>query len=235
MTLPLLLLACSLPSGGPSWDPIDVAAIEAELAAPTAGLDSTLDWLVDNAESLAATVAAGQSARDAVVAVAAPPGTVEVERDTGELSGTAVFVKVACPGPGSGPDADFAYGHVELESPLLAFDQLADLAVRGDLLLTARACQRGARTFDGVAVGWYGVNRGWLALDGPLDVTDDQGVLSVTLRAILDDPWSFVVPILDDQTVSLDVDPASPNQGVLRYDGGSLTCTLSSPVQCIPG
>ena len=126
-----------------------------------------------------------------------------VERTTGELSGTEVFVRVACSGPGEGPDPGFTYGVVELESPLLSFDDIEDVGVRGDLLLTAQGCEDGLRRYDGVASGWYDAPSELLVLDGVMDTDTDGDTLTLPVMAVMAATWSFVMPVLDDRTMSI--------------------------------
>lgn len=226
----LLLAACSLPSGGPSWTAVDVDAVVGALASPTANLEQALAWLEANPDHLAQLVDSGSMAQDAVQAVAAEPDAPEVSRDTGTLTGTEVFMRVSCD-----PDPEGAVGTVELESPVLSFDDLVDQGLRGDFLLTATACWQGAAWHDGLAPGWYDHQQETAVVDGEVQRTqvEDDGI-SLVLRGVLGPTWGLVVPVLDEQTLSLDVDPATPEAGVLRYDGGSLQCALGPPVSCTP-
>jgi hypothetical protein len=227
----LAWMACALPSGGPRWTAVDVGAVEAALASPTASEEDVLRWLVTHADELGGRIDASTTLVDAVGLVAASPEADHVERDEGELSGTEVYVRVACPGPGRAPDADFEHGLIQIESPLLSLEDIDELGVRGDLLLTAEACRRGESVLDGAVAAWYDAPDQVLVVDGAMALDRPEGELSLPLLAVLGESWGFVIPVFG-ATLSMDVDPAAPAAGVLRYEGGQLSCQLQPVVDC---
>ena len=227
-----LLLACSLPSGGPDWKPVNVGALKATLANPTASRSATQAWLLSHAEDLKALVDTATTLTNAMDSVAAPADAPEVARDTAELSGTEVYLKIACPGPGVGPDPDFAHGRVEIESPLLSIEDIEEVGVQGDMLITAVACEDGDERYDGLAPAWYDAPQELLVLDGAMDLTTSTETVSLAIRAVLADPWGFVIPLSTGDSLSLDVDPKSTSSGRLRYADGEILCALATPVSC---
>lgn len=242
----LSLLGCSLPSGGPRWTPVDTEALEADLEEPTASLDSTLSWLEDHAGRLTLLVATGGTVDQVVRRIAAPSESPEVEHATGELQGTEVYVRVDC--PGLDPDTQALLteeasadtgaelpgpGSIQVDSPLLGFDDIDDLGVRGDILLVAEACGHEDRLTHGTLPAWYDAPSQWLALDGSAAVRAlPAPALDLGLRAILSSEWRFSVPVLDGGTITLTVPAASTDAGTLSYDGGQLACELAPEVRC---
>ena len=225
-----LLLSCSLPSGGPSWEPLDVEGLQAALDSPTASEADVLLWLLS--ADLTAMQGTG-TALTQVLSATAPASAVDVERNTGSLSGTTVYLLLACYGTGSQPD--FSRGWIEVESPVLSLEALTEPTLGGDLLLTAQGCTQDGSQYDGALIGWYDPEDGDLAAEGGLRVTTPTDDFDLPLRAIFSETWSFIVALDDaNTTLSVDLNPASPDTATIRYRSGTLSCTLSPDVACTP-
>jgi hypothetical protein len=186
------------------WDPLDVAAIEQQLDAPTALLtEAALDELL-------ASPVGDLSIVEALLALGRFPieqleGTMPEQPRGLDLDGTQLYVRVACPGPTEvAPDPEFRYGSISLYSERLAAEVLDELTVRGDVYGLVRDCTVGALEVDGAMRVNYD------------DVADR---LAIGFDATVDGR-DFDAVVVDDQRVRVLYTDAT---------GGTLTIEQGSP------
>lgn len=179
----ILLALCALTGCGGTdvtlltWDAIDPDQVESKLAAPTATVDDLDGAIAEIGDQLAEWLKTlGRAGFDLYDAIDDPDETVptvyEAPEDDGE--GTQFYARIACPGPdGDGPDPDFAFGSIRLDSPILDAPKAGEsLSIAGPIFLTFDDCRAGKALLVGGIPGDYDDVTNVLAFDGQLTVED---------------------------------------------------------------
>lgn len=231
----------------PNWTPIDLAALEAEMSAPTGTLDteaagSILDDLI------------GDPARNSILGFASAfisrDGAQEEEENgaqTGEGSevfatqqgpleaAAAAWIRLSCPGPNlESPLKDFSAGFVQLDGNSIEFDDTSGLSGFGDILLQFADCQLGDSIYAGLAPGAVDPenNAGGLRLN--LMVTTDGNTTPLSLNILVLDNvprFEMNVPDLGSYTIGL-LSNVEPLTFEVHAKNGVFSCVLTDQLRC---
>ena len=242
----ILIALCAGTGCGPevtllTWDTIDLDDVEGKLAAPTAtvaDLETALEEVGDELEDL---LEMGGSGFDLYEAIDDPkeadPTVYESPDNEGE--GTQFYMRVACPGAeGDGPDPDFAFGSVRLDSPTVQVpDEGESVSIAGPLLLTFDECRVGDTLIVGEVPGDYDDVENRLGLDGELtiELVEEDRILRQGPVTIYQDPeevavaW-FVVP--ERYGVARAVRGSGFVSFGVELADGSASCTIGDGLSC---
>ena len=243
----LLALCAATGCGGPdvtllTWDTIDPEDAEAKLAAPTATVDDLDSAIADIGDELAEWLKTlGDAGFNLYDAIDDPNETVptvyDAPEDDGE--GTQFYVRIACPGPnGDGPDPDFAFGSIRLDSPIIDVAEAGEsMSIAGPIFLTFDDCRAGDALLVGGIPGHYDDVANVLALDGELTVEraeDDKVVRDGPVIVYQDAKqialsW-LVVP--DRYAVARVVNGSDFTSFGVELADGSATCTWGDGLSC---
>ncbi len=155
-----------------SWSPLDIDGLEDDMASPTAPLnEATLDELLatptDEIKLIQGLLAVGRS-----IVETSGEGDMEVmTRDLDvNLSGTQVYIRIACPGPVElTPDPDFSFGTLTVYSASLSKETIDTWGAQGDMLGILEECIVGEYTLDGQMRMFYDVIRDLMGADFDLE------------------------------------------------------------------
>jgi hypothetical protein len=225
-----------------TWDTIDPDDVEAKLAAPTATVDdleTAIEKIGDElAEWLKTLGGTGFNLYDAIDDPDEKVPTV-YDAPTEDNEGTQFYVRVACPGPnGDGPDPDFAFGSIRLDSPVLDVAEAGEsMSIAGPLFLTFDECRAGEALLVGGIPGYYDDVANVLALDGDLVVerVEENEIVRDGPVLVYSDPkqtalsW-LVVP--DRYAVARVVRGSDFTSFGVELADGSATCTVGDGLSC---
>ena len=247
MRLAILIALCAGTGCGSevtllTWDTIDPDDVEAKLAAPTATVDDLETAIEEVGDELADWLKTlGGAGFNLYDAIDDPDETTPTVYDAPEddNEGTQFYVGIACPGPdGDGPDPDFAFGSIRLDSPTVDIAEAGEAtSIAGPIFLTFDDCRVGDALLVGGIPGYYDDVANVLAMDGELTVELVEGAEIVRDGPVMlyEDskqtalPW-FVVP---DRYGVVRVLHGSDfaSFGVELIDG-SATCTWGDGLSC---
>jgi hypothetical protein len=155
-----------------TWDTIDLDDVQAKLDAPTATVADLKAGIEEIGDELGDLEILGGEGFNLFEAIDDPNETTPTvyESTDDQTTGTQIYLRLACPGPESTkPDADFAFGSIELVGPTL---QIADesVAIAGPIYMTFDECRAGGALMTGGIPGYYDDVANRLGWDGELTI-----------------------------------------------------------------
>jgi hypothetical protein len=173
-TAALLLagLACNGDIEPVTWAPLDIDGLEDDLENPTAPLNEATLAEIQATPIDEITLIKGLLDVGRLIVETSGEGDMETEtRDLNvNLSGTQVYIRIACPGPTETvPDPDFSFGSLTIYSAGLSKETLDTWGAQGDMLGVLEECIIGPYTLDGRMRMFYDTIRDLLAADFDLD------------------------------------------------------------------
>jgi hypothetical protein len=244
----LACLSCG-PDGysPPKWTPIDLAALEAEMNAPTGTLDT------DTAGGILNDLI-GDPARNSILGFASAfisKDGAQEEEDTGAQTGensevfatrqgpleatAAAWIRISCPGPNlESPLTDFSAGSVQLDGNSIGFEGTSGPSGFGDILLQFADCQLGDSIYAGLAPGVVDPenNTGGLRLN--LTVTTAGNTTPLSLNILVQDNmprFEMNLPDLGSYTIGL-LSNVEPLTFEVHAKNGVFSCVLTDQLRC---
>ena len=225
-----------------TWETIDPDDVKGKLAAPTATVDDLNKAIDEVGDELAEWLKTlGGAGFDLYDAIDDPDETAPTVYDAPEANGqgTQFYVRIACPGPdGDGPDPDFAFGSIRLDSPTIDVVEAGEsMSIAGPIFLTFDDCRAGDALLVGGIPGYYDDVGNVLAMDGELTVTLVEGDETVREGPVIvyEDSkqtalsW-LVVP--DRYAVARVVHDSDFTSFGVELADGSATCTFGDGLTC---
>lgn len=235
LALAAMLFGCRPQLEPIRWQPLDIEALREAVAHPTGFVDEAA------ANEVAYAVVAGHESYRALsgflhqVFAEPEPGA---SGDTGPvwvvpqaLSGTSVYLLVACPGPDLDPGQPFAHGSLRIDSPSLDADVVATWAIEGQVRLGFDGCRIGDLVFDGSGPFYHASEPFELGFAPTLEVVDlaapELPPIEIAEPLLWDplDQVSAVFELESGETLVLDW-RATDLELLLRGVNGALTCTI---------
>jgi hypothetical protein len=244
--LGLAAIACNGDIQAVSWAPLDIDQLEDDMASPTAPLNDAAIAELQATPEDEITVIRGLLQVGRLIVETSGEGDMETEtRDLDvNLSGTQVYIRIACPGPeGTTPDSEFRFGSLTFYSPGLSKTTIDTWGAQGDMLGVLEGCIVGQYTLDGEMRMFYDTIRDLLAAEFDIDWARAGAAGHFTLPAIDDrdavddtDVRAQVLFTLESgETLLLESNPdLGLTEYLIRGVDGEIVCDQANDPPCPP-